>query len=196
MRFPERVEEWIGKRKRPILLGVCGLILVGVGVAWWRMALSVPQTEVEVLSATTDQAPAGELMIDVGGAVASPGVYALPVGARVVEVLNVAGGLTNEADTDWVDKYLNRSEKVRDGQKVYIPKKSVGVEPLQETDRRALININTAGQSELETLSGVGPVTALKIIAGRPYGRIEELKEKKIVGASVWDKISALIAVW
>ena len=58
------------------------------------------------------------------------------------------------------------------------------------------ININTASDSDLETLSGVGPATAQKIIAGRPYHSAQELLDKKIVGTSVFGKIKEKVTVY
>lgn len=59
----------------------------------------------------------------------------------------------------------------------------------------ALVNINSASAQELEKLPGIGPVTAGKIIAGRPYTSIDELLVKKVVGRSTYEKISPLVTV-
>jgi len=201
MRWGEQLEEWIEARRWLVMSAVGGLILIGVGVGWWRMGTANQESGVQILSSQVEASSSG-LMVDVAGAVARPGVYTLRSGARVEEAVQLAGGLTENADREWVSKYLNRSEKISDGQKIYIPGKNS-----QESNNNeqtgsvnqiltSKININAASQSELETLSGVGPVTAMKIINGRPYGRVEELVERKIVGQSVWSKISEAVTVW
>ncbi|OGH48254.1 MAG: hypothetical protein A3A51_04530 [Candidatus Levybacteria bacterium RIFCSPLOWO2_01_FULL_39_10] len=142
-----------------------------------------------------------EIVVDIQGAVIKPGVYTLKSNSRMVDVLSKAGGLSEDADRDWVEKNLNLAKKAQDGVKIYIPR--VGEEILSNSSGSSVsesgsggpvININLASKSELETLSGVGPVTAEKIINGRPYGDTGELLSKKIVGVSVFEKIKDYIA--
>lgn len=182
-------------RKLPVVLALSGLVLVGLGVAWWRMPAESEET-VEVLSATTTATQSGRMVADVAGAVVRPGVYTLAGESRVADALAAAGGMTEEADGEWVAKYLNQADKVKDGQKIYIPSKNDQGTSSNSQTSNSKIDINTAGQGELEGLPGIGPVTAGKMIAGRPYGRAEELIEKKIVGQKVWEQIKDLVAVW
>ena len=93
--------------------------------------------------------------------------------------------------------------KLADGAKIFIPSVGEAVNggsALNSSSEGiivgALININTSSQSQLESLPGIGPVTAQKIIAGRPYGSIEELLSKKIVGSKVFGQIKDKIAVY
>ena len=58
-----------------------------------------------------------------------------------------------------------------------------------------MVSVNSASQSELESLPGIGPVTAGKIIDGRPYNQVEELLERKIVGKATFEKIKNLISL-
>lgn len=202
MSWGEQVEEWVETRRLAVGLALGGLILIGAGVAWWRMPAGEEET-VEVLSAAATASQSGQAIVDVAGAVVAPGVYEMEAGGRVGEALEKAGGLSGEADGEWVAKYLNQADRVKDGQKIYIPSNND-----QETrdnnqtnsassgQANSKIDINTAGQGELEGLPGVGPVTAQKIMAGRPYSRIEELVEKKVVGQKVWGDIKDLVAVW
>ena len=105
---------------------------------------------------------------------------------------------------DYVDKRVNRAARLADGQKIYVPSKDENLAPpdLQDNNTEIfgvdtkLININAASQSELETLWGIGPVTAQNIIEQRPYSSVEELLSKKIIKQNVYDKIKDQIAVW
>lgn len=139
-----------------------------------------------------------QITIEVAGAVHKPGVYALSVGSRVQDALLLAGDILPTADTVLVEKTVNKAAKLVDGQKIYIPKKgddssaSIGA----DTPNAKLININTGSQSELESLPGVGPATATKIITGRPYGSLEDLTAKKAVSASVFEKIKDVISLY
>ena len=156
---------------------------------------------------TSDQTTASEssrmIVADIEGAVEKPGLYELPEGARVEELLEKAGGLTDEADSEWVAKTINRASLLSDGAKLYVPKKgemtvsggSVSKINTGESGVRDFISINTASQKELESLAGVGEVTAQKIIAGRPYQRTEELLEKKILKPSVYEKVKSQLSL-
>ena len=177
------IREWVEAHRWEVLGVLVGAALIGSGVFMTRTA---EQPRVEVLSATIS----AELVVDIGGEVVRPGVYKLPVGSRIEDALRVAEGLTVGADTNYIDKYLNRAAKISDGLKLYIPSKSAS----SVQDNR--ININSATQGELEGLPGIGPVTAGKIIAGRLYQNISELVERKIVGSKVFDQIKDLVSVW
>lgn len=151
-----------------------------------------------VMSASTS-AEMQEIVVDVSGAVESPGVYVLDSAARLKDALKVAGGLSVNADRDYVSKSLNLASKLHDGLKIYIPR--VGEESVPtasfntESSMGVLsissefISINSASQAELEELPGIGPVTAQKIINSRPYSSLEELVSKKSVGQSLFGKI-------
>ena len=177
------LKSWIEAHRWAVLGVLVGAALIGSGVFMTRTA---EQPGVEVLSATIS----AELVVDIGGEVVRPGVYKLPVGSRIEDALRVAEGLTVGADTNYIEKYLNRAAKVSDGQKLYIPSKSAS----SVQDNR--ININSASQGELEALPGIGPVTAGKIIAGRPYQNVSELVEKKVVGEKLYDQIKDMVSVW
>ncbi len=154
----------------------------------------------QVLSATAS-AEKREILIDVSGAVAHPGVYRIPVDSRIKDALIAGGGLSENADRDYVSKNINLAQKLIDGTKIYVPKlgeSSVGIKSsgISLGSNNLAININTASLSELDTLSGVGAVTAQKIIDNRPYNTIEELVSKKVVSKSVFEKIKEKIAVY
>lgn len=130
-----------------------------------------------------------EAVVDIGGAVNNPGVYHLKSGLRVNDAIAAAGGLASGADTT----KMNLAAKIGDGQKIFVPSQSQsqsgGSQP-----QNGLININSATAQELDTLPGIGPATAQKIIASRPYSSLDDLTGKKAVSASVYQKIKDLIS--
>ncbi|MBI3385124.1 ComEA family DNA-binding protein [Candidatus Gottesmanbacteria bacterium] len=144
------------------------------------------------------------IKVDVEGAVSSPGVYELNSNDRVEDALRKAKGITNSADKNWIIKNLNLAAKLFDGAKIYVPfvgeKNSLSPNSLNTQNSLinvpSSININTASQSDLESLSGIGPSIAQRIIEGRPYEKIEDLLYKKIVNKSVFDKIKEKISVY
>jgi competence protein ComEA len=145
----------------------------------------------------------GEVFVDVGGAVMKSGLYKLGGGARVNDALVAAGGLSEKADRDWFLKNINLAQKVSDGSKIYIVFKgesqSVGVVSggqVAGTTVTSKINVNIASVTELDKLWGVGPATAEKIINGRPYSSVEELKTKKVLKSNVYERIKDEVSVY
>ena len=196
-----KLKKKLKKYKIPIVLGLIGLIFIIIG-GYLLLNSNKSNSSVEIIQAdkisTVEQK---KITIDVSGAVFKPGVYQLKEGSRLQDGLVMAGGLSDEADRDWVEKNLNLAIKLTDGNKVYIPR--VG-EANDESNQglgqvagmaTGLININTASMADLDTLSGVGEKTAEKIIAGRPYSKIEDLVDKKIVGKAVFEKIKEKISI-
>ena len=132
-----------------------------------------------------------KVWIDISGSVVSPGVYQLRADARIKDALVAAGGFSGDADREYVARELNLAAKVTDGQKIFVPKKEVlGVV------KDAKININTASADSLMNLSGIGESRAAEIIKGRPYVKVDDLVTKKIISASVFEKIRDLITVY
>lgn len=147
------------------------------------------------------------ILVDVDGAVISPGVVALPPGSRVQDAIAAAGGFSENAQGE----NLNLAEQLEDGSQVIVPavtkvETPAGAEsspisnapPLGESAAQ-IVNINTASQAELETLPGVGPVTAEKIIAYRQengaFSIIEEIQNVSGIGPATFEKMKPLITV-
>lgn len=158
-------------------------------------------------SSNSTQSPIAEskestgITVDVEGAVITPGVYSLNSSARVKDALISAGGLSSGADRNWIAKNLNLALKLTDSMKIYIP--FAGESSVQTANSstgnistNGLININSASLAELDTLPGIGPVTAQKIVDGRPYTSINDLLNKKIVKTSVYENIKGQIIVY
>src|SRR3989344_1557742 len=164
-----------------------GLFLLALGAGLFLFRGTTSDKDIEIISAT-DSESAGEIIVHVDGAVTRPGVYKLKADSRVNDAINAAGGLSGSAD----QSKINLAAKITDGQKIYVfaQGENTGTTSITGSD---LININAASESELDKLPQVGPVTAAKIIASRPYSSLEELLTKKVVNTSVYEKIKGLI---
>ena len=198
------------KFRYPLLIFLVGLILITGEIFFFKSGLSSPSTKVEVLNAETQNDNLKNVTIEISGEVLKPGVYKLPDGSRIDDLLIAAGGFSNKADRVWTDKYLNRAAKLTDGQKVYIPKigeqsgglsaKNSGgdqsVSPLNSSDSSGLININSASLQELDSLPGIGQVYGQSIIEHRPYSTTEELVSKGAIKQSLFNKIKDKISVY
>jgi len=167
-------------------------LAIGAGFYYFGKSSSA-SSDIQIISASQGETLQGnEIMVHVDGAVVSPGVYKLAQGARINDCVLAAGGFSPEADQSKV----NLAAKVIDGQKIHVF--SIGEQVTSDkgqaiSQNSNLININMALESELDKLPGIGPVTAQKIIASRPYSVPEDLLTKKAVSASVYEKIKDLI---
>lgn len=162
------------------------------------------------MNATASGQISGEITVEIAGEILKPGVYKLPAGSRIDDLLVTAGSFSVGADGVWTDKYLNRAAKLTDRQKVYIPssnqqssapgaKNSRGDQTVSgnfTSDSNVLININTASAAELDSLPGIGPVYGQSIIEHRPYSNVDELLSKGALKPSVYQKVKDLVTVY
>jgi len=165
-----------------------GIFLLAIGAGFYFFGKSDTSDEIQIISAGEEKTNGSEIMVHVDGAVVTPGVYKLPQDSRVNDAVLVAGGFSPQADQSKV----NLAAKVTDGQKIHVF--SVGEQVTSDkgqviSQNSDLININTASESELDKLPGVGPVTAQKIVASRPYSVPEDLLTKKAVSARFMKKL-------
>ena len=143
------------------------------------------------------------LFIYVCGEVNRPGVYELEAGSRVYAAIQAAGGMTEEADQN----YLNQAESLKDGQQVYVPSNgeaeidassSVEEDVMREKDN-GKVNLNTAGKEELMTLTGIGEAKAESIIRYREenggFQKPEDLMQIEGIKTGVFNKIKEQITV-
>lgn len=180
----------IKKNLLPLILGGIGLILLISGA--FQIFFNKPKDAPLVFEEV--KAPKQEIVVDIEGAVILPGVYRLTAESRIVDALAAAGGMSESADREWVEKNVNLAKKVSDGLKVYIPR--IGEEILSSGvgESASVVNINTASSTDLEALPGIGAVTASNIIESRPFSKIEDLLARKIVGESTFEKIKDKIS--
>ncbi len=142
------------------------------------------------------------IVVYISGAVPRPGVYALPKGARVQDAISAAGGFLADADKTGI----NLARQLDDGEQLDIPFgegaslviPTPGAEEV-EPGEADLVNINTASQAELETLPGIGPTTAQKIIEYReengPFQSTEDIMNVSGIGPGTYERIKDLITV-
>lgn len=138
----------------------------------------------------------------ISGSVINPGVYEIAEKTRIQDLILFAGGFDSDVDSESIAKNINLAEVVKDEQHIFIPsineanaKVSSQSPVVNENQNANLININTATLDELDTLVGIGPATAEKIIENRPYTSIEDLKDVSGVGESKFEAIAAFITV-
>jgi competence protein ComEA len=174
------------------------LVILGIGINFRDQFMEKGKTEIVAndvgSTEKNDTQVNNEVMIDISGEVINPGVYKLENGAILDDAIAMAGGLGAKANLKWIDKNLNRAEKLYDGQKIYIPN-VVEDETvvLGVSTTKNIIRINTASLEDLDLLNGVGPSIAQRIIDYRTemggFKSIEEIKLVPGIGDKMFEKI-------
>jgi competence protein ComEA len=204
--------------------GIFLLLLVGVSLFFsvkvWLRPSSLPSTEIVKLGdgvaavkpKLTEQksAESVKVKVNVSGAVNKPGVYELTTENTVAKALELAGGLHKDADKVYVARFVNMAKSLTNEEMLYIPYKnestlldllaksissSTTTTATNSSTQIAKVNLNSATEAELDTLPGVGPSTAQKIIAARPFTDIEELKDVSGIGDVTFAKLKEYIYV-
>lgn len=204
---PHKWDEILFTYRIPILFLLTGVILIGIGIFTYRYEVS-KNDEIKIIDGKENQVE--EIVVEIAGAVKNPGVYKLPSNARVNDLLTSAGGFSDNYNSDWVDKYINKASLLSDGQKLYIP--SIDEQPNilsantgglyqnasgdNSGNIEGLVNINISTQEKLEELVGIGPVYAQKIVEHRPYSKIEDLLSKSVIPKSTYEIIKDDISVY
>ena len=192
---------------------VCFVLAAALAIAAFFVAASgagavtVEGSAIEPGSAASPDTSLGAVsggpLVEVSGAVAKPGVYRLSPGSRVIDALTAAGGYGPRVDAVRADRELNLAAPVTDGAEIHVPSRDDPASAVgpphggsgSSAGSGAPVNLNTASDSELEALPGVGPATVAKIVAGRPYASVDELKVKGIVGEKTLAKLRPLVTV-
>jgi competence protein ComEA len=136
----------------------------------------------------------GDVVVDVTGAVARPGVYRLPSGARVTDAIGRAGGATGGA----LLEAINLAARLADGQQVVVPRRGPAGAPLATagaTSEDGPISLGTATAEQLETIDGIGPVTAQKIVEYRDQqgglASVDQLDQVSGIGPATMQSLRA-----
>lgn len=190
---------WVGRYRALLAAGILSVIVVSVAVFFVRRPepprVMVQQTTAKPVAAVSPQV-AAVLVVHLSGEVIAPGVYRLPVGARIDDALKAAGGPTGSGDIH----RLNLAARLADGQQIVVPR--TGNPPVagaisSPSPTASRVNINSASVAELDRLPGVGPVTAQRIVAYREQNgqfiTVEHLRAANLVNASTFEKIKDLI---
>jgi competence protein ComEA len=195
-------------------LAIAALLAAGV-LTSILLAINAPQPEViveaeagsqAVATGNADdpaaQAAAGLLTVDVDGAVIRPGLVTLPRGSRIGDAIAAAGGFAPTADAR-AAAAINLAAAVSDGDQVSVPDRASSAAMLAATHAGAAadgqpkaIDLDHATAAELDTLPGVGPVTANKILVARdeaPFQRVDDLLSRKLVGPATFEKLKHLV---
>jgi len=169
------------------LAAVAVLVALGAGLLAWRAR---PSTQPIAPASPQVSDPAAVLVVAVAGRVKHPGLVRLSPGARVADAIDAAGGPLPGTDLST----LNLARKVLDGELI-----SVGVTPAPAAAGGVLVNLNTATIDQLQTLPGVGPVLAQRIIEYRDhhggFAAVEDLRKVTGIGDARYNELKSLVTV-
>lgn len=165
---------------------------------------SSSQEQLEEVSTEESEEPS-QLVVDVKGAVEKPGLYTLEVGSRVNDAVEAAGGLTSQADP----KSINLAQKLSDEAVVYVASKDENISVVASTTASSamspeekstsLVNLNTATEADLQTISGIGAKRAADIIAYREanggFKSVDDLNNVSGIGDKTMESIRPYVTV-
>lgn len=171
-----------------VVLGVAVLLLLGA--RWLDRSEQSSAPAAHPVRVRAGPAVRPKLVVDVAGAVRRPGLYRLPDGSRVADALQRAGGPTQKAFLEG----LNLAAPLADGQQVLVPRKVAGAVAAAPTSGNAgPVSLSAATLEQLDTLPGVGPVTAQKILdyqaAHGPFRSVEELDAVPGIGPATIEEL-------
>lgn len=165
-------------------------------------AAGTPAVSLGSVGAPPGGAATDEIVVEVVGAVARPGVFRLASTARVADLIAAAGGYGPRIDTVRLGAEVHLAAPLKDGDRVHVPSRD---EPAVRSVSSAagggtgpaLIDLNRATAVELDALPGIGPVTADKIIAAREEARfttVDELRSRGVLGEKTFERIRELVS--
>lgn len=213
---------WSHRRYRTAAAAACGILAI-VGLAATSASAEEEQIVTPVdtaASLTPGNANVGGIRVEVSGAVASPSVVRLPEGSRVIDAIEAAGGWGERVDPLRVEVCINLAAPLQDGGAIRIPTlddrfllgttgincgslyappteiaASAGVQGSSQTS--APVDLNTATAEQLDSLPGIGPITAAKIIAARkvaPFLVADDLVSRGVISNRVLEQIRPLVS--
>lgn len=208
----------LNKKQIMIIVAIGVVIVVVIGMYLYKV---YGQSQTEEMAdfyeeneqkETRKEEAVGKIIVHIAGEVNEPGIVEVEEGSRIADVVEEAGGITNQADVNKV----NLAYVVEDGQKIIIPNQEeesennfsyissesgnhVIEDGTLENKGEDIVNINQATQTELEELPGIGPSTALKIVEYRKangnFREIEDIKNVSGIGEAKYEKIKDCICV-
>ncbi len=180
---------------------ILGIILVSAFVGIQQNAsneIDLSESSTSNTNEELEQSTAKSYYVDISGAVNNPGVYKVNKDTRLVNLIDKAGGLKENADID----AINQAAYVEDGSKIIIPElgstESETTEATSSSSSNGKVNINQASLDELTSLPGIGAVIAQHIIDYRSISRfdsIEDIKNVKGIGDATYEKLKDQITV-
>lgn len=184
------------------IAGLAGLALVIAAVVLLTRSDDAAPVSIVAPAPVAVSTPASSIKVQVSGEVMFPGVYAMAQDDRVIDAITAAGGIGPNADLS----NLNLSQRVQDEGRYHVPAfgESMPATTASATASAAskgngLIDLNTAQSSELETLPGIGPVMAGRIIAYREangrFASVDDLENVPGIGPKTLDAIRQLVTV-
>ena len=184
----DRLPEFSPLQVRALLMiGGVGLLL---STLFFLLSRGHTEEITQPLPAPTISVATTLLFVDVAGKVIHPGVYQLPQGSRAIDAITMAGGAKSGIDLS----DINLAHILIDGEQLY-----VGGSVSSGGTRRGKININRASKSEFDSLPGIGPVLAARIITYRtkngPFASVEDLQKVSGIGGSKFDDIKDLLRI-
>ena len=191
---------------RPTQVAAAAAVLVVVALAGWlllREPVGPPVEDALPMAPASGSSPSGlapaELVVHAAGAVRVPGVYRLPDGARVADLLEAAGGPAPDADLD----RLNLAAPLADGAQVYVPRQGepvpAGGGGVATSQPAGPLHLNTATVEQLDALPGVGPATAQAIVTERDrrggFRSVDDLLDVRGIGPAKLEQLRGLVTV-
>lgn len=212
----------LSKKQLAIMIGIGAIIIFVIG--YYIYKISIPKESYEQLDIVSENAKEqnkenvennseeiDQIVIHIAGEVKNPGIVKIKEGARIADVIEQAGGLTEQANIT----NINLAYVIEDGQKITIPTKEQDIQEYiandsgegiveenqktNTTSKNTTVNINKASKEELRTLQGIGESTAQKIIDYREqngnFKQIEDIKNVPGIGDSKFEAIKGSIKV-
>ena len=191
---------WLERYRAPLLIALLGVAVLGLVFFFLRQREGPPPLELRVGDTASGNY---EIVVHVAGAIATPGVYTLHEGDRVVDAVEAAGGPSSDADL----VALNLARRIHDEDQVVVPRigeppKVSQVAPAQTgadglPAAGTLIDINTALAADLDSLPGIGEVYSQRIVDSRatdgPFESTEDLVGRQLIPRATYEKIKHLI---
>jgi len=199
--------DWLERYRSYIVIVLVNLVVLGGMFFFWRrpepepISILTPEPTATPLPTPTPR----PLRVYVSGAVMRPDVYELSYDSIVRDAIDAAGGPTSEADLN----RINLARRVHDEEQIYVPQKGEESPPVSPPSGPSSlspsgqgggkVNINTATAEELDTLPGVGPAIAQRIIdyrtANGPFQSVEDIKKVRGIGDATFEELKNKITV-